>query len=232
MTEQNVVIDEGRQAVVRVLMRNVYLWMTGGLAVTGAMAWYVAHSPELYNLIFNNRVVYWSVIIAEFIFIITLSGGIKKLHFIVAVLLYLAYCVLNGAFFSCLFVEIDPNLITQVFLITAGAFTVLAVFGSFTKKDLGWMRTFLIMGLTGLILATAIGLIMGRPQSIWMSILGVLIFSGLTAYDAQNIRQQMLEQEDLNDGNMKLALLGALTLYLDFINLFLELLSLFNRDND
>ena len=233
VNEQNIVVDESRQSVARVLMRNVYLWMTGGLSVTAAMAWYVANTPELFNLIYGNRWVYWSIIIAEIVFIVGLSGNIRKMHFMTALLLYLAYCVVNGAFFSAIFVEFDLNLITQVFMVTAGSFVALAVAGSFTKKDLTGMGTFLTMALFGLIIATVIGLVMGNPRSIWISIIGVIIFSGLTAYDAQKIRQMMLEEDTLTDGNMKLALLGALTLYLDFINLFIQLLSLLgNKNND
>ena len=233
ITEQNIVIDESRQEVARVLMRNVYLWMTGGLAVTAAVAWYVANTPVLFDLVCNNKVVYWGIIIAEIVFILALSGSIQKMRFITAVLTFLAYCVMNGAFFSLIFVAYDLNLVTQVFAVTAGSFVALAVAGSFTKKDLTGMGTFLYMALFGLIIATIIGLLMGNPRSIWMSAIGVLIFAGLTAYDAQKIRLMMLDEETLNDGNMKLALLGALTLYLDFINLFLQLLSLLgNKNND
>ena len=232
VTEQNIVIDESRQEVARVLMRNVYLWMTGGLAVTAAVAWYVANSPLLFDLVCNNKVVYWAIIIAEIVFILALNGSIQKMRFITAVLTFLAYCVMNGAFFSIIFVAYDLNLVTEVFAVTAGSFVALAVAGSFTKKDLTGMGTFLTMALFGLIIATVIGLLMGNPRSIWLSAIGVLIFAGLTAYDAQKIRQMMLEEDTLTEGNMKLALLGALSLYLDFINLFIQLLSLLSSKNN
>ena len=105
----------------------------------------------------------------------------------------------------------------------------MAIIGSFTKKDLSRLGTFLIFALAGLIIASIVGMILDRPENIWMSAIGVLIFAGLTVYDAQKIRQLMLNEETINEGNMKLALLGALSLYLDFINILLRLLSLFGK---
>lgn len=226
---ETTIIDERRKDVVAELMRNVYLWMTGGLTLTGLVAWIVATSPVIQQIIFGSQVVLWGLIIAEFVFVIVLSAAINKLSFGTASLLYTLYCVLNGATLSSIFLVYELSSIGEIFFITAGSFAALAFVGTVTKKDLSKLGTFLIMALFGLIIASIVGLIMGNPDSVWISGLGVLIFAGLTVYDAQRIRNMMLDQETVNEGNMKLALLGALALYLDFINLLLKLLSLFGK---
>ena len=226
---ETTIIDERRKDVVAELMRNVYLWMTGGLALTGLVAWIVATSPVIQQIIFGSQVVLWGLIIAEFVFVIVLSAAINKLSFGTASLLYTLYCVLNGATLSSIFLVYELSSIGEIFFITAGSFAALAFVGTVTKKDLSKLGTFLIMALFGLIIASIVGLIMGNPDSVWISGLGVLVFAGLTVYDAQRIRNMMLDQETVNEGNMKLALLGALALYLDFINLLLRLLSLFGK---
>ncbi|MBR0196131.1 MAG: Bax inhibitor-1/YccA family protein [Paludibacteraceae bacterium] len=227
--DENIVIDESRLAVVSELMRNVYLWMTGGLALTGALAWIVANTPEVPAVIFGSQAVLWGLIIAEFVLVLVLTMAINKMSFTTAAIMYVLYSALNGVTLSSIFLIYELDSIGQVFFVTAGAFAILAFIGSVTKKDLSGLGTFLIISLAGLIIASIVGMIMGRPDSIWISALGVLIFAGLTVYDAQKIRLMMLNQETVNEGNMKLALLGALSLYLDFINLLLRLLSLFGK---
>lgn len=228
-SDETIVIDESRMAVVGELMRNVYVWMAGGLTLTGGVAWYVANSAALTNLVFGNQVVFWGIFIAELILVVVLNAMINKMKFITAAIMYMVYCALNGLMLSSIFLIYELGSIGQIFFVTAGAFAVLAMIGSFTKKDLSKMGTFLIIALTGLIIASVVGIIMGRPESIWISVIGVIIFAGLTVYDAQKIRNMMLNQETVNEGNMKLALIGALALYLDFINLLLRLLSLFGK---
>jgi len=226
---ETTIIDERRKDVVAELMRNVYLWMTGGLALTGLVAWIVATSPIMQQIIFGSQLVFWGMIIAELVFVVVLSAAIQKLSFGMASMLYTLYCVINGATLSSIFMVYELSSVAEIFFVTAGAFGVLAFVGTVTKKDLSGMGTFLIIALVGLIIASIVGLIMGNPDSIWISAIGVLIFAGLTVYDAQQIRNLMLDQETVNEGNMKLALLGALSLYLDFINLLLRLLSLFGK---
>ena len=226
---ETTIIDERRKDVVAELMRNVYLWMTGGLALTGLVAWIVATSPIMQQIIFGSQLVFWGMIIAELVFVVVLSAAIQKLSFGMASMLYTLYCVINGATLSSIFMVYELSSVAEIFFVTAGAFGVLAFVGTVTKKDLSGMGTFLIIALVGLIIASIVGLVMGNPDSIWISAIGVLIFAGLTVYDAQQIRNLMLDQETVNEGNMKLALLGALSLYLDFINLLLRLLSLFGK---
>ena len=226
---ETTIIDERRKDVVAELMRNVYLWMTGGLALTGLVAWIVATTPIMQQIIFGSQLVFWGMIIAELVFVVVLSAAIQKLSFGMASMLYTLYCVINGATLSSIFMVYELSSVAEIFFVTAGAFGVLAFVGTVTKKDLSGMGTFLIIALVGLIIASIVGLVMGNPDSIWISAIGVLIFAGLTVYDAQQIRNLMLDQETVNEGNMKLALLGALSLYLDFINLLLRLLSLFGK---
>ena len=227
--EKPIIIDQERQAVVGELMRNVYLWMTGGLAVTGFAAWFVANSPVLLNLIFGSQIVFWGLIIAELVFVIGLTAAMDKIRFDTAMIMYTLYCLINGATLSSIFILYQLSSIVEIFAVTACSFAALAVVGTFTKKDLSRMGTFLIIALVGLVVASVVGIVLGRPESIWMSIIGVLIFAGLTVYDAQKIRLFMMNEETVNEGNMKLALIGALSLYLDFINLLLRLLSLFGK---
>ena len=227
--EQTIVIDERRELVVGELMRNVYVWMTGGMALTGVLAWVVANSPNLLMFIFGHQTVFWGIVIVEVVLVLILSALIEKMRFITAAIMFVLYCSLNGLMLSSLFVVYEIGSITQVFFICAGMFAALAFAGTVTKKDLSGWRTFLLMALVGLIIASIISIVLGRPESMIISAIGVLIFAGLTVYDAQKVKLMMLNENTINEGNMKLALLGALTLYLDFINLLIKLLSLFGK---
>ena len=227
--EETTFIDENKRAAAGELMRNVYLWMTGGLALTGAVAWVVANTPALLDMIFGSQIVFWGLLIAELVLVISLSAAIEKLSFGAAALMFVLYSAINGATLSSIFLLYELGSIGQIFFVTAGAFAILAFIGTVTKKDLSKLGTFLIIALGGLIIASVVGIIIGKPESIWISVVGVVIFAGLTVYDAQKIRQMLCTQESVNDSNMKLALLGALSLYLDFINLLLKLLSLFGK---
>ncbi len=229
MYEETTIVDEQQKDVVRELMRDVYVWMTGGLALTGAVAWVVANSPALLQVIFGNQLIFWGLLIAEIALVMVLSMRIEKMRFTSAALMFVLYSALNGLTLSSIFLLYELGSIGEIFFVTAGAFAVLAFVGTVSKRDLSGLGTFLIIALAGLIIASVIGLIFGRPESIWMSAIGVMIFAGLTVYDAQQIRMMMLNQDTVNEGNMKIALMGALSLYLDFINLLLRLLSLFGK---
>lgn len=229
MYEETTIVDEQQKEVVRELMRDVYVWMTGGLALTGAVAWVVANSPALLQVIFGNQLIFWGLLIAEIALVMVLSMRIEKMRFTSAALMFVLYSALNGLTLSSIFLLYELGSIGEIFFVTAGAFAVLAFVGTVSKRDLSGMGTFLIIALAGLIIASVIGLIFGRPESIWMSVIGVMIFAGLTVYDAQQIRMMMLNQDTVHEGNMKIALMGALSLYLDFINLLLRLLSLFGK---
>lgn len=227
--EAEVVIDESRKEVISELMRNVYLWMAGGLSLTGVFSWITANSPEVIAFIFSSKAVFWGLFIGELILVGVLSGMIQKLRFGMAAILYMLYCIMNGLVLSSIFLVYELGSICEIFFITAGSFAGLAFIGTVTKRDLSKLGTFLIIALIGLVIASIVSMVMGRTEGLLLQALGVLIFAGLTVYDAQKIRMLMMDQETVNEGSMKLALLGALSLYLDFINLFLRLLSIFGR---
>lgn len=221
-------VSEGRwdvSAAFSVLMRKVYLWMTLALIITGFSAYYVATTPAVLSLVYTNGVVLWGLIIAELIMVMVLSAAINKLSLTTATILFVLYSVLNGVTLSFVFLLYTMESIVNVFFISAGTFGAMALYGYFTKKDLTSWGRILFMALIGLIIASLVNIFVhSSGLSLIVSYVGVLVFVGLTAYDSQKIKQMMLQAPDASESMLKLALLGALTLYLDFINLFLYLL--------
>ena len=213
-----------------VLMRKVYVWMTLALVITGITAYGVANSPAIQQMIFGNPIVMWVLIIAELGLVFGVSAGINRLSLTTATLLFILYSVINGAMLSTVLLVYTMSSVATVFFITAGTFAAMALVGYTTKTDLSGMGKILFMALIGLIIATIVNLfVKSSGLEMILSYVGVLIFVGLTAWDSQKIKQMMLEAPDASEGMQKLALLGALTLYLDFINLFLYLLRIFGR---
>lgn len=213
------------------LMRKVYVWMTLALVLTGITAYGVASSPSLMMTIFQTPAIMWGLIIAELIIVIAISAAINRLSLTTATLLFVLYSVLNGATLSLIFAVYTMSSIANVFFITAGTFGVMAAYGYFTKRDLSSWGKLLLMALIGLIIATLVNVFLVKSSGfdLILSYAGVLIFVGLTAYDTQKIKQMLAMQTDMGEGAQKVALLGALSLYLDFINLFLYLLRIFGR---
>lgn len=213
------------------LMRKVYLWMTLALAVSGLAAYYVGTTPRLLYAIATNQVLFWGLIIAEFALVIGLSAAINKLSFPVAACMFAAYSLINGATLSFIFVAYTASSIVTTFFVTAGTFAAMALVGSVTKRDLTRLGGILIMALVGIIIASIVNIFLHNSMmELIISAIGVLVFVGLTAYDAQKIKHMMLEYgSEVNDYTQKLAVLGALSLYLDFVNLFLYLLRLFGN---
>lgn len=213
------------------LMRKVYVWMTLALVLTGITAYGVASSPSLMMTIFQTPAVMWGLIIAELAIVIAISAAINRLSLTTATLLFVLYSVLNGATLSLIFAVYTMSSIANVFFITAGTFGVMAAYGYFTKRDLSSWGKLLLMALIGLIIATLVNVFLVKSSGfdLILSYAGVLIFVGLTAYDTQKIKQMLAMQTDMGEGAQKVALLGALSLYLDFINLFLYLLRIFGR---
>lgn len=213
-----------------VLMRKVYVWMTLALVITGFTAYGVATSPGIQQLVFGNSIVMWGLIIAEFALVIGVSAAINKLSLTTATLMFILYSVINGALLSSIFLIYTASSIATVFFITAGTFGAMALVGYTTKTDLTSMGKILFMALIGLVIATLVNLfVKSSGFTLILSYVGVLIFVGLTAYDSQKIKQMMLQAPDAGESAQKLALLGALTLYLDFINLFIYLLRIFGK---
>ena len=215
------------------LMRKVYVWMTLALAITGFTAYGVATSPGIRETIYGNSAIMWGLFIAELAIVFTVSAAINRLSLIVATLLFVLYSVLNGAVLSSIFIVYTMSSVANVFFITAGTFAVMAFIGYTTKTDLTSLGKILFMALIGIIIATLVNVFFVKSTGfdLLLSYLGVLIFVGLTAYDSQKIKQMLLQAPDAGEASQKLALLGALSLYLDFINLFLYLLRIFGRRN-
>jgi len=221
--------ERGLSGAFPVLMRKVYTWMTLALIITGVTAFGVAASPTLFMSLHK---IMWGLIIAEFVLVFAISGAINRLSLGTATLLFIGYSVLNGAMLSSIFYIYAPMVISKVFLITAATFGVTAFYGYTTKKDLTSIGKILFMALIGLVIATVVNLFLKSPSFDYiLSYVGVAVFIGLTAWDTQKIKEMLQVQYDASEGAQKLALLGALTLYLDFINLFLYLLRIFGGSN-
>lgn len=212
------------------LMRKVYVWMTLALVITGFTAYAVATSPGLLMAIVGNRFVLLGLIVAELALVVGISGAINRLSLAVATLMFVLYSVINGATLSVVFLAFTMSSITSVFFITAGTFATMAFVGYTTKKDLTSMGRMLFMALIGLVIATVVNMFMrSSGLDMILNYVGVLVFVGLTAYDTQKIKEQLMMADNMGEAAQKVALVGALTLYLDFINLFLYLLRILGK---
>ncbi len=214
-----------------VLMRKVYVWMTLALVITGITAYGVASSPGVISALYSNQAIMWGLIIAEFALVIGISAAINRLSLATATMLFILYSAINGVMLSSVFLIYTASSIASVFFITAGTFAVMAFIGYTTKTDLTSMGKIIMMALIGLIIASLVNVFFVKSSGfdLIISYVGVLIFVGLTAYDSQKIKQMLLEAPDAGEGAQKVALLGALSLYLDFINLFIYLLRILGK---
>ena len=211
------------------LMSKVYLWMTLALVVTGMTAYYVASSPAILYAIVSNQIAFWGLFIGELVLVFVLSSRIMSLSFVTASLMFVIYSIMNGVFFSFILLAYTEQSIATTFLITAGTFGAMSLFGFVTKRDHSTMGRILFMLLIGLIIATVVNIFMkAEGLTLILNYAGVVIFVGLTAYDTQSIKQMLQEHGD-KEGAEKIALLGSLSLYLDFINLFIYLLRFFGE---
>ena len=214
-----------------ILMRKVYVWMALALAITGITAFGVANSPGVMSAIYSNQIVFWGLIIAELVLVFAISGAINRLSLTTATLLFVLYSVINGVVLSSIFLIYTMTSIASVFFITAGTFAVMAFIGYTTKTDLTSMGKILMMAIIGLIIASLVNVFLVKSSGfdLIISYVGVLIFVGLTAYDSQKIKNMLQMAPDAGEAAQKLALVGALSLYLDFINLFIYLLRILGR---
>lgn len=224
------VIDEG----LRSYMLRIYNYMGIGLAVTGLVAFffsqYAISNPAVAQAVYGSPLS-WVIMLAPLGFVIALSFGINKMSFATAQMVFWAYAAVMGLSLSSIFLVYTGSSIARVFFITAAMFGAMSLWGYTTKRDLTGMGSFLMMGLIGLIVASIVNIFLGSSAlEFGISVLGVLIFVGLTAYDTQKIKEMYVEMDGAEVMGKK-AIMGALTLYLDFINLFLMLLRLFgNRE--
>ena len=208
---------------VTAFLRKVYGWMVVGLGVTAAVAYGVAGSPGLVAAIFGNPILFFGLIIAELGLVFFLSARVSKIAPGTAAVLFLIYSALNGATLSMVLLAYTGTSIATTFAVTAGMFGALALFGTTTKRSLAGVGQFFFMGLIGLLLASVVG-IFWRSDTLQfvISVVGVLVFTGLTAWDAQRLKMMASTVPEERFGSY--AVVGALSLYLDFINLFLFLL--------
>jgi len=207
-------------------MLRVYNYMTGGVALTGVIAYLTANSPTLLQFIYGNPILPWVVMLAPLGFVMVLSFGVHRLSPGVAQVLFWAFAAVMGLSLASIFLVYTQASIARVFFISAAMFAAMSLYGYTTKRDLTGWGSFLIMGLIGIILAMVVNIFLASSAlDFAISVIGVLVFTGLTAYDTQRIKHQY----DATDGAAimtKKAVMGALRLYLDFINLFLMLLRL------
>lgn len=215
------------QVRVNSFIRSVYNWMATGLALTGGVAYFAAHNQTLNQLIFGVPMVFFGLIIAELAMVFYLSARIQKIEASTATGLFLLYSALNGLTLSFIFLVYTSTSIASVFFICAATFVACSIYGMTTKRDLTSWGNFLFMGLIGIIIASVVNLfIQSSAMMAIISYIGVFVFVGLTAYDTQKLKKMALAQpEGLEAGVIrKGTIMGALTLYLDFINLLIMLL--------
>jgi hypothetical protein len=206
------------------VFNQVYAWMTAGLLTTGAIAMFIANSPALVIAIVGSRLVFFGLIIAQFALVWILSANVMRLAPAVATAMFLGYAALNGLTFSIIFLVYTQASIAGTFFVTASTFAAMSAIGYFTKRDLSGMGGFLFMAVIGLIIASIVNIFLANSMLYWIiTYAGVLLFVALTAYDTQKIKR-MIEQVRDETSERRVAIYGALTLYLDFINLFLYLL--------
>src|SRR6516225_8673304 len=209
-------------------MRGVYGWMCGGLAMTAATAWLVASSPALTAWIFGNRAVFWILALAQLGIVFALSARVESMAAKTAAALFVVYSALTGVTLASILLVFTGESVFTTFLVTAGMFGGLAAYGTVTRRELSGLGQFLFMGLIGLVLASIVGLFWHNDGlQFVISFIGVIVFAGLTVYDAQRLKQLAFASSSGPGFAATATIVGALALYLDFINLFLFLLRFF-----
>ncbi|MGL4293795.1 MAG: Bax inhibitor-1/YccA family protein [Bacteroidales bacterium] len=211
---------------------KVYGWMALALGLTGLTALWVASTPAISQAIFGNRFLFWGLLIGELILVFSISGAIRRISSGTATFLFLLYSVLNGFTMSFIFLVYTSTSIATTFFITAGTFAIMSVYGFVTKTDLTKVGNLLFMVLIGVIIAAVVNIFLKSATLNWViTIAGIIVFVGLIAYDTQKIKQIGQAGLDIQT-EKKLSIVGALSLYLDFINLFLLLLNIFGGRRD
>lgn len=217
-------------------INRVYGWMSGGLVVTGIIAYLIGTDPEMTMKLIANPGLLWGAIIGEFVLVIAISAGINKMSSAVATGCFLLYSALTGVTLSLIFLRYSMAGIATTFFITSVTFGVMSVYGYVTKRDLTSIGNLCFMALIGIIIASIVNIFVASTALYWgVTYLGVLIFVGLTAYDTQKIKEMSMalgNELAASETGKKQAILGALALYLDFINLFLLLLRIFGGSRD
>ncbi|HWQ12040.1 MAG TPA: Bax inhibitor-1/YccA family protein [Roseiflexaceae bacterium] len=214
------------------VMHRVYAWMTAGLLVTGAVASYVANSAELTSLIFGNPLMFFGLFIVQIIAVIGLSAGINRMSPAMAMAIFTGYAALNGLTLAAIFLVYTSASIASTFFITAGTFGAMSLYGFTTKRDLSGVGNIAIMALIGILIASIVNIFLRSSGLYWViTYIGVLVFVALTAWDTQKIKHMSQQVSDEASAG-RVAVIGALMLYLDFINLFIYLLRIFGVRRD
>ncbi|MEB5921255.1 Bax inhibitor-1/YccA family protein [Franconibacter daqui] len=219
------------RAGLQTFMAQVYGWMTCGLLLTAFVAWYAANTPAVMMYVFSSRITFFGLIIAQLAVVFVLSGLVHRLSPAVATALFMLYSALTGLTLASIFLVYTYASIASTFVVTAGMFGAMSLYGYTTKRDLSGFGNMLFMALIGILIASLVNFWLKSTALMWaVTYIGVIVFVGLTAYDTQKLKNLGAEI-DVNDrGHLrKYSILGALTLYLDFINLFLMLLRIFGN---
>lgn len=220
------------QSMVSALFKSLYMQMAAALTVTGLTAYLLAGSASFWNMLATNPSMVWILFIAQIGLVIWLSARVMKMSMASATMLFIAYSVLTGVTLSSIFLVYSLGTIATTFFVTAGTFFVMSLVGYTTRMDLSRIGNVLYMMLIGLIIATVVNLFVASSTLYWITTYaGVIIFVGLIAWDTQKLRTLFVQYGTADEGGQRLALLGALTLYLDFINLFLFLLRILGGSN-
>ena len=221
------------QSMIASLFKSMYMQMAAALTLTGITAYFLSNSYDFMYFLYNNPSMLWIAFFAQLGVVIWLSSRVMRMSMATATLLFVLYSVLTGVTFTTIFLAFDLGTIASTFFVTAGTFFAMSVVGYVTKMDLSRVGNVLFMMLIGLVIATIVNIFVASTTLYWIiTYAGVIIFVGLIAYDTQKLKQIFLEYGSNDETGQKLALYGALTLYLDFINLFLFLLRIFGGSRD
>jgi uncharacterized protein len=230
MTSPRAISAEEAEELVRSFIMKVYGWMSAGLMVTGILAFVTIQSESMLQFVFGNRLVFYGLIIAQLGLVIWLSARIQAMAAMTATMVFMAYSALTGVTLSAVFLLYTAASLASTFFVAAATFGVMTVYGLTTKRDLTNFGSFLMMGLIGMIIASLVNMFLQNEMVYWISTyIGIFIFVGLTAYDTQKIKALAPLSMEGSEEEQKGAIIGALRLYLDFINLFLLLLRVMGK---
>ncbi|NDL62808.1 Bax inhibitor-1/YccA family protein [Acerihabitans arboris] len=224
-------IVERADAGIQPFMAQVYGWMTCGLLLTAFVSWFAARTPAVLNLVFSSQITFFGLIIAQLALVFVISGMVNRLSGTVATGLFMLYSALTGLTLASIFILYTASSIAGTFVVAGGMFGAMSIYGYTTKRDLSGFGSMLFMALIGIVLASVVNIWLKSTALMWaVTYIGVLVFVGLTAYDTQKLKNMgsQLSMDD-KDQFRKYSIVGALTLYLDFINLFLMLLRIFGN---
>ncbi|WP_074012720.1 Bax inhibitor-1/YccA family protein [Candidatus Sodalis sp. SoCistrobi] len=227
---QGTIVERANSAV-QPFMAQVYGWMTCGLLLTAFVAWYAARTPVLLQFIFSSQITFFGLIIAQLALVFVISGMVNRLSGAVATSLFMLYSALTGLTLASIFIAYTATSIASTFVVTAGMFGAMTLYGYTTKRDLSSFGNLLFMALIGIVLASLVNIWLKSTALMWaVTYIGVVVFVGLTAYDTQKLKNMGAQLSmDNKDQFRKYSIVGALSLYLDFINLFLMLLRIFGN---